>query len=366
MRILFAANPAVSHVLPMVPLGWALRAAGHDVIFATCSSVEHVRTAGLPVVDVAPDFDLTEWDERVRRIHPDIEVESAIHAHGMRLAAMNDTLTKGLREILTEWRPEVVVYSEYTIIGAILAEQYGIPSVRQDIEILDSAPILGFVQDLLVSAFGHEEVPEARKPRNRVVTCPPSLGGSSGFAMRPVPFNGGIVWPSWLTRTPSRPRIVVTEGTTDQGDQSGRLGEILAAAPDVDADFVMAASPAVVERYGPLPDNVLLPGWVPLSEALKGSVALLHHGGTGTALNAAYLGVPQMIMPQLIPHHHNAKALAATGAGFKAPDGPIDADVIRHLITDTAIASACDRLREEIMAMPSPTQLVPVIEQLAK
>src|SRR5690625_5050066 len=64
MNILFVANPALSHILPMVPLAWACRAAGHEVMVATCGFVEHVKSAGLPVVDVAPEFDSPTFDEQ--------------------------------------------------------------------------------------------------------------------------------------------------------------------------------------------------------------------------------------------------------------------------------------------------------------
>jgi hypothetical protein len=35
MRALFVAGPGVGHVFPMVPLAWALRGRGHDVLVAT-------------------------------------------------------------------------------------------------------------------------------------------------------------------------------------------------------------------------------------------------------------------------------------------------------------------------------------------
>nr|WP_218577389.1 hypothetical protein [Phytohabitans rumicis] len=53
--MLFAISPGVGHLFPTVPLAWALRAAGHEVLVATAAeSVAAAIQAGLPVVDTAP------------------------------------------------------------------------------------------------------------------------------------------------------------------------------------------------------------------------------------------------------------------------------------------------------------------------
>ena len=53
MRILFAAPPAFGVLLPIVPLVWAARAAGHETALATTSSMTDVAAnAGLGVIDV--------------------------------------------------------------------------------------------------------------------------------------------------------------------------------------------------------------------------------------------------------------------------------------------------------------------------
>ena len=59
MRLLMAAAPAAGHVLPMVPLAWALRSAGHDVLLTTAGGgVELAASAGLLTVAVAPGVDM--------------------------------------------------------------------------------------------------------------------------------------------------------------------------------------------------------------------------------------------------------------------------------------------------------------------
>lgn len=57
MRVMFIATPGVGHVFPMVPLAWAFRAAGHDVLMATGQLGMAAINAGLDVADITPRFD---------------------------------------------------------------------------------------------------------------------------------------------------------------------------------------------------------------------------------------------------------------------------------------------------------------------
>ena len=67
MRILVATAPGYGLTLPLVPLAWAARAAGHEVLLATTSEMATVGpAAGLPVADVYPDRDV--WGDLMRRV----------------------------------------------------------------------------------------------------------------------------------------------------------------------------------------------------------------------------------------------------------------------------------------------------------
>src|SRR5690242_6384297 len=57
MRVLFTPHPAAQHLYPLVPLAWALHAAGHDVMVAAAPDlVEPVRKAGLVAVPIGRDM----------------------------------------------------------------------------------------------------------------------------------------------------------------------------------------------------------------------------------------------------------------------------------------------------------------------
>src|SRR3954447_26498491 len=61
MRVLFASWAGGGHFAPLVPLGWALRAAGHQVLVACHpSQTQPIVSAGLGALPVGPDVDMFE------------------------------------------------------------------------------------------------------------------------------------------------------------------------------------------------------------------------------------------------------------------------------------------------------------------
>ena len=59
MRVLFSSSPGLGHLFPMIPLAWALRTGGHDVLVASTGDVvERAVQAGLPAVEAAPGLDM--------------------------------------------------------------------------------------------------------------------------------------------------------------------------------------------------------------------------------------------------------------------------------------------------------------------
>ncbi|GAA5080049.1 glycosyltransferase [Thermocatellispora tengchongensis] len=356
--MLFVANPVLSHVLPLVPLAWAGRTTGNDVLFATAGVTEHVRQAGLPVADLLPGFAVEEWEEQLHRRYPDVQGLGALRAHGMKFAALNDTLARPLAELAEAWRPDLVVYSEITPIGAVAAARRGVPSVRHDIEICDTSSMLGHLADVLAGAFGHDLPPQARAPERIVTAVPPALatGKPRDLAMRHMPYSGGFVLPCRQAPSP-RPRLVVTGGTSTQDDRIGRLGRILRAAGQVDADVVLAMPPEAAKAYEPLPPNVEAAGWVPLPRLLPGASALVHHGGAGTVMSAVAAGVPQLVLPDELPRHLNAQAVTRQGAAITARPEDVDAALLRRLVEDPALRAGAERLAAECAALPPPAEV---------
>lgn len=99
-----------------------------------------------------------------------------------------------------------------------------------------------------------------------------------------MPYNGGAVLPDWVLRRPQRPRIAVTLGTIVPRLQGVDVAQrIVALAPQLDAEFVLAMEPLDRDRLGRLPTTVRAPGWLPMNALLRTCTAVVHHGGSGTS-----------------------------------------------------------------------------------
>jgi UDP:flavonoid glycosyltransferase YjiC (YdhE family) len=138
----------------------------------------------------------------------------------------------------------------------------------------------------------------------------------------------------------------------------GPVERIIAAAPDVDAEFVLALGDRVdLDALGPLPSNVRAAGWIPLNSLLATSSLLIHHGGAGAAMTPLAMGVPQLVAPSGADRHINAAAVQDRGVGLNVEEHELDARVINQLLGEDKFRTAAAEVAAEIAAMPSPAEV---------
>jgi UDP:flavonoid glycosyltransferase YjiC (YdhE family) len=185
-----------------------------------------------------------------------------------------------------------------------------------------------------------------------------------------VPYNESRLLPEWLLSAPARPRVCLTLGSVLP--LSGELGELSAflnRCGDLDLEVVLAMGEEHAAALGPVPGNVRMAGWVPLSALLPSCSAIVHHGGAGTSLTALVHGVPQLVLPRMADQPANAAVVAARGAGLSlAPEetnaASVEAALLR-LLREAGPARVAREVRAEIAAQPSPADLVVRLESLA-
>src|ERR1700729_3554158 len=153
LRVLFPTWAFSGHLNPMVPLGWALRAGGHETLVASHPSFAPViARAGLPALPVGPEFDLDaevraetiagRWDddltaEEIRDRHRDLV---GLQAPRRSAEVMADDLVAFARY----WRPDLVVFEPTSFVGPLVARLLGIPAVRHLWTADFTAPVNGF------------------------------------------------------------------------------------------------------------------------------------------------------------------------------------------------------------------------------
>ncbi|MDH6484543.1 glycosyltransferase [Streptomyces sp. SAI-127] len=367
MRILFSAPGSAAHVFPMVPTAQALRSAGHDVLFAGQAPVTVLRPTGFPLVEVGDGTTTAEIFARFSTNGPKELTQEEIN----RLAVIGFTehsrsALDDLVRLAETWRPDMIVHATMQGTAPLVAAALGIPTVVHNFGVTAGLP---YVEGMAAELADEYRARGVTGPPERTVldVVPASLGGDgTGWRVRYVPFNGGGPVPADLVARGGRQRVVVTLGTALSRTAGARyVDRLIEQAATVDADFLLALGGADLAPLGELPPNVKpLSDWVPLAQLLAGCDAVVHHGGAGTMMAAAAVGIPQLFLPSGADHFTNAAAATAQGFALRAEPQVVDGDLLDTLLNDDALRKAALAMRDEIAGLPSPADLVGDIEDL--
>jgi UDP:flavonoid glycosyltransferase YjiC (YdhE family) len=389
MRVLMTTWGLRSHFYSLVPLGWALQAAGHEVRVASHPSMAgEITRAGLAAVPLGDDLNFAEvFAGQIGRVGQLAEgagraggtMEPAITADGgvvrFARALLGDLISFG-----RAYRPELLVWEPFNLAGPVAAAVLGIPgvlqlwgpdsavSLRMDPEQV-IAPLAGeFRVDASdVSLTGQLVLDPVPAPMQVEVSAP-------ARASRYVPYNGTAIVPDWLRGpAPSRPRVCITGGTSMGGARPRAaldLAAITRAVAGLDVEVVVVAEAAQLANLGRLPGNVrLAEAPLALRLVLPSCAVLVQHGGAGTMMTGLACGVPQLILPHVSDEHFNGERLAAAGAGTwldgPGADGATIRDVVAELAGDGRWRRSAAAMATSIRAMPPPAEVVPALASLA-
>ncbi|GAA3990596.1 DUF1205 domain-containing protein [Thermobifida alba] len=363
MKVLFTPSPGLGHLFPTVPLAQALRAAGHEVRYATGGLSLAAAEAGFNTVDATPGLDYAEvfMPEGIDGDRPVFSHDPAGAELARLFGRVSDFMVDGIVRAAREWRPDLVVSPVLQGGGPCAAETLGVPWIELPLGPEDSAP--GMATDVRAAMSRAEGAPPA--PAARVSTLPPSLAEAldtdkrprGAWPMRFLPHNGTMALPEWLSRPSDSPRIVVTLGSIEaMFDGIAVLAPLLSEAGRTDAEFVVTLGGGDPELLGELPGNVRLVEWIPLDALLATASAIIHHGGTGTMLTALACGVPQCVIPQGSYQRIAADAVEKAGVGVSAaPDSVGEVQFARLLEED--LRRRVREVRAEMLAMPTPSDV---------
>lgn len=424
MRILFATYPEKTHFFAMVPLAWALRSEGHDVRVASQPSlVETITRSGLSAVPVGvdhgmdtvtrrflepefaarrpelyakvrwgrlPPFDLPEDPEKVT--WDQVRTGQREVVPGYRMA--NEPMVEDLVAFARSWRPDLVLWEPATYSAAIAARACGAAHARvpwcldffgrmrlhflrmRDVRCTgDRDDALGTWLAELAGRFGVEFTESLLTGQFTVEQFPGSLRmqvGLHSVPMRYVPYPGPAVVPDWLRPPPSGPRIALTLGLSSTerfGGYSVDTQELLDALADLDVEVVATVAEAEQRNVGAVPPNARVVSFVPLPVLVPTCAAVIHHAGFGTLCTTLRSGVPQLAIPEQEDALVTARRIERQGAAAVRHVTGVTGDFVREqvlrLLGEPAFGAAAARLRDEMLAMPTPHGVVPELAELA-
>jgi UDP:flavonoid glycosyltransferase YjiC (YdhE family) len=358
---MFAAMAAHGHTYPSVPLAFAARRAGHEVVFAAGTEfVPMLRAAGLAAVPAGMSLPEALAAATAAGIPADQPVRRVGHALGDVLARR---WADDLAALLAAKRPDLIVH-DITTLGAVLAgAKSGIPVLAHTFGRVDPGEIWRAGMSVFDSVAAEAGIDIPSRGRTLDI-CPASLQAARFLAtadrmpLRPVGWSPPGAPPP---ARDGRPLVYLAMGTAfASADVLRRCMDGLAELP---VDVLVATGPAVaVTAFGDVPANVRLEAWVPQAELLPQVDLVVHHGGSGTMLGALAAGRPQLLIPQGADHFGNAEAVLAAGAGTRLLPGELTSEAVaehaRALLADRDVHAAARRLAGEIAAMPSPDEVV--------
>ncbi len=375
MRILFCSLPHFGHVLPLVPLANACVDAGHEVAFATGGPL----LGRLPVRSVRayPERTLDEAEAEVRRRHPELAdvAPQEKWRFGLELFAdvEYETLLAGVEPIIAEERPDMVVYEAYSAAAGAAALSHGVRAVSVGV-----SPWSSFLELLHRTVMERHDIrwPNAALADLYLDTFPPSTWAHDSSelrrheALRPVAWSPeGSEVPSWLLAERDRACVYVTLGTVVFG-YTAAFDAALSALDQHDVDVLVAVGPhgdpAALKRGS---ERVRVERFVDQARVVPLMDAVVHHGGSGTALAAMAAGLPQVVMPQGADQFENAELLTTTGAVRAFLPGMAPDVLARHVaeaLTDNEMKASAVKLAEEIAAMPSPDDVARGLSALSR
>ncbi|PXX59771.1 glycosyltransferase/glycosyltransferase/glycosyltransferase DesVII/glycosyltransferase OleGII [Nocardia tenerifensis] len=404
MRVLMTSLAVEAHFNGTVPLAWALRAAGHEVRFASQPALTKAITqAGLTAVPVGADHThheiVRDLGEELTGFYRDIDFTGQRGGPRDRKAANslltatfyaqanNDSMVDELVAYARWWQPDLVIWEPFSFAGGVAARACGaagarllwgpdlfglsreglradiaaLPPERRDDALEEwltwtlARHGLDYDERVVTGHFTIDQMPEGVRLPSRAESIP----------MRYVPYNGLSAVPDWLRENPIRPRICLTLGITSRDMAYPNLispGELFDAVADLDVEIVATLNEAQAAEVGPVPGNTRVVDFVPLHALMPTCAAIVHHGGAGTWSTAAVYGVPQLVVAGMWDNVYRAERLSELGAGIYLPPHELTGNLLREgvlrLLEEPAFRSGAQALRDRMLAEPSPGEVV--------
>lgn len=422
MRVLVALTPEKSILHYLVPLAWALRTAGHEVLVASQPRLAPAITqAGLTAAPVGRDCD--PW--RLTSGHPERLAElraglpapyDAVERPGAATWAelqggMADAVRgwhrltnlptiAGLVAFARSWQPDLVLWEPLCFAGPIAAAACGAAHGRLlfGIDVFGATRALhrrlraarpdptdtaagtacdpladwlagygrrygfGFTEDLVTGQFTVDPVPAS--------LALPEMACTEPLRMQYVAYGGAAIVPSWLRQPPEKPRVAITLGLSATEVFDGYtvpLADVLTAVAGLDVEVVATVAAGHRAALGPLPKTVRVVSYVPWHALAPTCAAIVHHAGAATLLTTARHGVPQLALPFHFDQPLLGRRLAEHGAGLAIAAADITGarirDAVARLLDEARFRQRAAALCAEIRALPSPNRLVAALEE---
>jgi UDP:flavonoid glycosyltransferase YjiC (YdhE family) len=371
LRILLGAFGDPGHAFPMIALGRALAARGHDVTLQTWERWRTpVEAEGLTFAP-APEYSAFPIGDQPLDFY-----EAVVYA-------TRDTLP-----LVQEMRPDVVVHDILTLGPALAGELAGIPRATLIPHVHPEAtpgfPIYSFGARLPRTGLGRAFWDRAHLPvrrglesgrlalnRTREQVGLPPLDFAHGGTSRDLALVATLpqleyprLWPShvhvvgplmWephaeeVALPPGDAPLVLIAPSTSQDLDHRLLHAALRGLADAPVRVLATWNRRLPSRPLPAPDNARLVNWVSYARTMPHCDAVVCHAGHGTLVRALSSGCPVIACPVAGDMNENAARVDWAGAGVRLPRRFVSPRPLRHAV-ERALGEPTIRARARELA----------------
>jgi len=363
MRVILTSHGSTGDIVPLVALGRALQAAGHEVAFAAGTLFQDlIEGANVPFEPVPPAWDREEASDAMRqlaRVNQPLDQLKQIYAFGapclLDYIDRIDALTKGADLLVGSY-----LYPFLQTVAERNGAKFAVATYAHNaVPTRDNAPLPGIALPWLPSAIGDcwrdawWRVADfaiaktlngvvGRKLRERDI--PPVRR----FFREPAPLALVTVSPSLFAPPPGRtdprfqftgywrfqtepddrterelddfcggePAPVLNFGSVAFDDAADLFTRFLANWPAGKKLIVQSGWAGFQQARGAERDEVKLIGHANHDRLFARASVVIHHGGAGTTASALHAGRPQIVIPHIADQHFWADEVKRLGVAL--------------------------------------------------
>jgi UDP:flavonoid glycosyltransferase YjiC (YdhE family) len=399
MRVLFTFAGGSGHYQPLVPLARAAVQRGHEVAFACQSGIlASVQADSFTAFDTGGNT-LLHASSRAALVELDADREDRAIRNTFAGRVARERAT-ALLDLCRDWQPDLVVRDELDFGSALAAERLGLPHASVLVIAAGALVRHALVAEplnALRAELSLDQDPELRMLSRYLVLSPfpPSFRDPAfplpptAFSLRPAAADGvtrgTVVDALSQAGAPSQgdppsqagtaeklppPSIYFTLGTIFNLESGDLFERVLEGLSRLSASvFVTVGRDLDPDQFGGLPAHVHVERYLPQSQVLPRCSLVVSHAGSGSVMGALAHGLPQVLLPMGADQPHNAARCQQLGVArvldaLRATPTQIR-DAASAVLADRAYRVVAQRLQQEIDALPSAAETIPLLEKLA-
>ncbi len=420
-KFLFTIIPAFGHINPTLPVAVELKKRGHQVGYATGADLSYaIESEGLQFFPVGSPGLKTDMSETTKKMLSHKGMVCNYYFFKV-IAEADEKTVSGLRTVVEQYRPDVLVVDSITYAGAQMAEIFGLPWAT-------SSALAGMIPSCDAPPFTSWGLPPSDNPAVKalysIIRCgqrsvlrffdrdfnriraslglPPVRNCVTESALSPylilIPTCEGFEyrrsdWPPqahlighspwgksvdanddfrWIDALPDdRPLIYASLGTVHVFRSLEFYRIVAEAFRKEPYRVVMSVGSSIdLSEFDSLPDNFRVERFVPHAKLFPRADAVIHHGGLGIAHDCICNRIPQVVVPIAQDSGEWARRCTAAGIAVKIPYPRLNPERLRaavnKILTNETIQEKIKALQAVFLSKDAGLAGADLLEKLSR